>query len=254
MNTLTQVWFFFLGMCSVLLVLGFKIAGRWGLLSSFFISILLIYLFLDKGLKRSILKLNAIPLTGNDPSGLKTQIQKIEGLYKLHKTEIFITPKNTPPLVWRNLNAQVQIVLSSQLLAHLTPDEIKMLAHLLLSHGKNHHRFQRRLYSTIYYALRPFSHFLNIIFNFLGVLSRFNKQIYTSDIESLQKMDNVDLKTKYDFLLLLKKLHHFNFHQSTVKSGELFFSLLSPHPKISFYNLNLAPQLRYRMLNLSGDI
>ena len=252
MNTLTQVWVFSVALCSVILVSSFKIAGRAGLFIGFLISLGLIYLLLHKGLKLFLDQIKAKLHKGSDPTGLNRLIFQNKSKYPIKKYNLYYTTQTTHPLVWRDFQNELNIILNIRMVEKLDPDEKKILAHLVLSHGSHHSKLRRRFFSIIYLALYPLSTLLSPIFNLSSNVFKLQKQIFKADLMAVAMSDSLSLDQMNDFSLFLRKLHNLSFHKIQYRRGENYFSILSTSHS-GIFNLKLCPSLNVRLKNLIGD-
>ena len=134
MRTLTQVWVFFVGVTLLLLLTGFQLAGRRGLLLAFLLSLLFIYATLHRGLALFQKHLNVKKWDGNDSTGFSNQIQSIKKEYNMTNVKLHYTNKASPPLVWKNDPTEGHVLVHHDLIQALTSNEKKILAHFLLAH------------------------------------------------------------------------------------------------------------------------
>ena len=252
MNALTQVWVFCFALCSVVLVTGFKFAGRLGLLVSFFVCIGLLYLLIHKGLELYLKHLKAEEKKGSDPTGFKSTLYQLASVYRFNKVTLYYASEPTHPLVWQSLNTDLNIIIHPELVNDIDQNEKKMLAHLMLSHGREHCRLRRRFLSILYLAFAPLSQYLSGLFNLVAHLCGLKKQIFKADLEAFRNLGLASFESKNNFSLFLRKLHHLSFHKTSYKKGESFFSILSTANN-PYLKLNLSPNLHHRMSNLSGD-
>ncbi len=252
MNTLTQVWVFSIAICSVILVSSFKFAGRLGLLIGFIFSLGLLYLLLHKGLKLFLDQIKAQLHKGSDPTGLNALFEKHKSKYPIKKYFLYFTDYTSHPLVWRDFQNDIHIILNKPMVQNLDPTEKNLLAHLMFAHGTKHSKFRRRFFSIFYLALHPVSTFLSPLFNFSAKLLQLEKQIFKADLMALSQSESMTPAKMNDFSLFLRKLHNLKFHQTKYRRGENYFSILSTSSK-NFFNLKLCPALDIRLKNLMGD-
>ncbi len=253
MSALTQVWVLSLVLCSALLVTGFKVAGRLGLMIGFLLSLLFLYLILHKGLKLFLEHINSELHKGTDPSGLFKLLQKNRPQYQFKNVYLHYTKKITTPLVWKNFKDELHIVLYKDLMQHLTDSEKNSLAHLLLAHGKQHGILGRRFFSILYLALTPLSRYLNPVFSFFSSLLGMKKEIYQADLEAYKNISLPQFEHTQEFVLFLRKLHLLSFHVRPQQRGEQFFSILSAEQTKS-KTLEIIPSLRFRTKNIKGGL
>jgi hypothetical protein len=252
MNTLTQVWVFSIALCSVILVSFFKFAGRLGLFIGFITSLVLLYLLLHKGLKLFLEQTKAQLHKGSDPTGINILFEKYQSKYPINKYFLYFTDQKSQPLVWRDFQDDIHVILNKQMVQNLDPIEKKLLVHLMFSHGTKHSKFRRRLCSIFYLALYPISRFLSPVFNLAAKLLQIEKQIFKSDLLAMSTSESVSPAQMNDFSLFLRKLHHLSYHQIKYVRGENYFSILSTSSK-KIFNLNLCPPLNIRLTNLMGE-
>jgi hypothetical protein len=252
MNTLTQVWVFCIGLCSALLVVGFKFLGRPGLIGAFLLCLGVLYLFLHRGMQLYLTQLKANKKVGNDTTGFISLIQKLESRYQFRNTATYFSGQPTQPLVWQDFHGSLSILIYPEVLNHLNDDEKKMLAHVLLAHGRSHNQLRRRFMSIVFLAMRPLSQALSFIFDFIGRGLGFRRQILSADLQAFKSMESLTFGQKQEFVLFLRKLHLLDFHQVPHSQGELFFSILSQSSH-HLGQLNLVPSLNVRLNNLTGE-
>ncbi len=247
MKTLTQVWLICATSCFLFLILGFQLAGRLGLLVSFLLCLVLLYLIFHKGLKIFIERTRANEILGNDP-------YKLTGLFKQHalaygfrKVRLYVTDRPTPPLVWPEFSNQLVVFINASTLEQLTAPEKKLFVHLLLSHGFLQSKLLRKTMGLIYISLAPLEKLFAPLFNFLAWSFGLSKEIYKADLKAL----SVSQATNFEFGLLLHKLHYMQTHNDKIFEGTYFFSILSKiNPKL--YNLKFHPNVTHREKNLLG--
>lgn len=247
MSTLTQVWVFSLSLCAVVLITGFKLADRLGLLLAFSLSLILLYLILHKGLKLFLDQIKARPQVGSDPTGFSALLKKNSRAYQIPHVVLHYTEESTHPLVWSDFNHAVHMVLNRDFVMALNDEEKKILAHLTLSHGHTQSRLPRRFLSILFLALTPISSVLIPVFNIGARLFGFNKQFYTADMRAAQ---NAQAHLN-EFCLFLRKIHNSRFHKTNYSRGENFFSLLSAKSR-SLLSLKLSPSLENRTKHIIG--
>lgn len=252
MNTLTQVWVFSIALCSFILVISFKLAGRLGLFIGFILSLVLLYLLLHKGLQVLLDQIKAKLHKGSDPTGLNQLLLTYQNQYPIKKYYLHFTDAKSQPLVWRNLSDELHIILNKSMVENLDADEKKILAHLVLSHGTHQSKLRRRLLSILYLALNPFSRVLSPVFNFSSQMLKLQKQIFKADLMALKSSNCLSPEKMMDFSLFLRKLHNLKFHQMNYVRGENYFSILSTSQNGHFH-LKLCPPLDQRLKNLIGD-
>lgn len=247
MKTLTQVWLISAASCFILLILGFQVGGRLGLLVAFLLCLVLLYLIFHRGLEIFIERTRAQEILGNDP-------YKLTGLFKQHalaygfrNVRLFVTDRPTPPLVWPEFSSQLVVFLNVQTLEQLTTTEKKVFAHLLLSHGFLHSKLTRKTLGLIYISLAPLEKLTAPLFNAIAYAFGLSKEIYKADLKAL----SVSQASHFEFGLLLHKLHHLQSHNDKIFEGTYFFSILSKiNPKL--YNLKFHPNVTNREKNILG--
>ncbi len=251
MNALTQVWVFSIALCSVILVTTFKVAGRLGLFIGFCISLILVYLLLHKGLKLFLAQIKAKLHKGSDPTGINALILKHKSKYPISNYFLHYTSAISHPLVWRNFQNDLHIVLNKNMVQRLDESEKNILVHLMLSHGTLHSKLRRRFLSIIYLSFSPLSRLLSPVFNLLSTTIRLKKQIFRADLMALKLSDSTTFEKINDFSLFLRKLHNLKFHKTAYTNGEHYFSILSTS-KSGVFNLKISPALDVRLKNLIG--
>lgn len=253
MSALTQVWVLSLVLCSALLVTGFKLAGRLGLMIGFLLSLLFLYLILHKGLKLFLEHIHTQLHKGSDPAGFSKLFQTNAALYQFKNVYLHYTQKATAPLVWKNFKDELHVVIYKDLVEHLTESEKSSLVHLLLSHGKHHGILGRRFFSILYLALTPLSRYMNPVFSFFSSLLSMKKEIYQADLEAYKNTSPPQFEHTQEFVLFLRKLHLLSFHIRPQQKGEQFFSILSSE-HMGNKPLELIPSLKLRTKNIKGGL
>ena len=259
MSTLTQVWVFTLFFCATVLVTGFKLAGRMGLLLSFAVCAIYAYLFFHRGLKTLFSthlkkykeKSPIQPFSGSDVAGLHKLINETKTLYNLKSVQIYYTEENTLPLLWRDFFDQGHIIVNSNLVMRLNPDEKLILAHWLLAHLSTHSLLARRFFAILYLSFSPASRFFVAFFNFMAFIFRFENEIYGADLLALKN----SRAQVVEYCLFLRKLHNFKLHRQRMKRGEKFFTPLSFAKRSTlteFVQLSLAPGFDKRTQRILG--
>ncbi|MES2800861.1 MAG: hypothetical protein V4654_00085 [Bdellovibrionota bacterium] len=247
MKTLTQVWLISAASCFIFLILGFQVGGRLGLLISFLLCLVLLYLIFHRGLHIFIERTRAQEILGNDPYKLAGLFQQHALAYGFRKVRLFVTDRPTPPLVWPEFSNQLVVFLNVQTLEQLTANEKKIFAHLLLSHGFLHSKLTRKTLGLIYISLAPLEKLSAPLFNAIAYAFGLSKEIYKADLKAL----SVSQASNFEFGLLLHKLHHLQSHNDKIFEGTYFFSILSKiNPKL--YNLKFHPNVTSREKNLLG--
>ena len=127
MSTLTQVWVFTLFFCSIVLVTGFKMAGRLGLLIAFIVCAVYAYLFFYRGMKTlfstHLEKYSIQPFVGSDIAGLHKLINEMKAIYGLKSVQVYYTENYTQPLLWRDFFDQGHVIINSNLVTRLNSEE-----------------------------------------------------------------------------------------------------------------------------------
>lgn len=247
MKTLTQVWLISAATCFVILILGFQIAGRLGLLVAFLLCLVLLYLIFRKGLNIFIARTKALEITGNDPYKMIIHLKQHALAYGFRSIRLFVSDNPTPPLVWPEFSNQLVVMVNKKTLEQLTTAEKKIFAHMLLSHGFLHSKLLRKTLGLIYISLSPIERIFAPLFNFLGQVLGLSKEIYKADLKAL----SVSQASHFEFGLLLHKLHYLETHTQHIFEGTYFFSILSKiNPRL--YNLKFHPHISNREKNLLG--
>ena len=255
MSTLTQVWVFTLFFCTIVLVTGFKLAGRMGLLLAFVVCVIYAYLFFHRGLRTlfstHLKKYKIQPFSGSDVAGLHKLVNEIKNLYSLKSVQIYYTEENTQPLLWRDFFDQGHIIVNSNLVMRLNADEKLILAHWLLAHLSTHSLLARRFFAILYLSFNPASRFIVAFFNLMAFIFRFENEIYSADLLALKN----SRAQVVEYCLFLRKLHNFKLHRQRMKRGEKFFTPLSFAKKGAlndFIHLSLAPGFDKRTQRILG--
>ncbi len=255
MSTLTQVWVFTLFFCTIVLVTGFKLAGRMGLLLAFVVCVIYAYLFFHRGLRTlfstHLKKYKIQPFSGSDVAGLHKLVNETKNLYSLKSVQIYYTEENTQPLLWRDFFDQGHIIVNSNLVMRLNADEKLILAHWLLAHLSTHSLLARRFFAILYLSFNPASRFIVAFFNLMAFIFRFENEIYSADLLALKN----SRAQVVEYCLFLRKLHNFKLHRQRMKRGEKFFTPLSFAKKGAlndFIHLSLAPGFDKRTQRILG--
>lgn len=255
MSTLTQVWVFTLFFCTMVLVTGFKWAGRLGLLVAFAVCTIYAYLFFHRGLRSlfsaHLRKYKVQPFSGSDVAGLHKLVNETKTLYGLKSVQIYYSEDNTLPLLWRDFFDQGHIIINSQLVMRLNSDEKLILTHWLLAHLSTHSLLARRFLAILYLSFNPASRFFVAFFNFMAFACRFENEIYGADLLALKN----SRAQVVEYCLFLRKLHNFRLHRQVMRRGEKFFTPLSFAKKgalTEFLHLSLAPGFDKRTQRILG--
>lgn len=249
MRTLTQVWFFFTTLTFLFLLLGFQLAGRIGLLIALLTSLFFIYAALHRGLKLFRKKLNAKMFSGHDPTNFLIEVQKNKFYFGFKKIFIYQSEFNTPPLVWKSNDDEGHIVIHFKLLENIEPNEVHLLALLLLSHLKNRSFLITPILSVInqsFFNLNIFSIFFSTL---ITLIFNIKNEILKSDLK-FKSMTNI---SSYELGYFINKLHKFDFNQNKKRIGTEYFSVLS-HNKHDFPNQYGIPNLKLRLENIMGFV
>lgn len=95
MNNNTKVWIFILSSSLALLIIGYQLGERLGLLIGFLLAVILNFFVFFYGESRVLSKLNAKRLKGQDAWGLITKVEKISAQLGMPAPAVFITPHNS---------------------------------------------------------------------------------------------------------------------------------------------------------------
>jgi len=247
MRTLTQVWVFFIALTFLFLFLGFQLMGRLGLFVAFLISLIIVYATLHRGLKLFKKKLNAKVLCGNDTRGFLSAIESHKAQFNFKKITVYQTRHNTPPLIWKSKYDQAHLILNFHLLDNLSPDEIRLLALLLLSHLQNRSFLVTPILSVINQSFFNFNIFSVILSSLITFVFGTQKDILKSDF----KFKRLSEASIYELGFFINKLHNFDFHQNKKRIGTEYFSVLS-FKKNNFLNQYGIPNLKLRLRNIMG--
>lgn len=91
-NNNTKVWIFILTSSLALLVVGYQLGERLGLLIGFFLALLLNFFVFFYGESRVLAKLNAKRVRGQDSWGLIDKVEKISAQLHMPPPAVYITP------------------------------------------------------------------------------------------------------------------------------------------------------------------
>lgn len=246
MRTLTQVWVFFLSLTFLFLLTGFQIGGRIGLFVAFLVSLFFIYATLHRSLRLFRHKLAAQDYSGNDPTGFLKEIQSNKLKFGFKKINVYLSSHKTPPLIWKSHFDEGYIILNSALLNHLSPNEIKLLALMMLSHLQNRSFLITPILSVINQSLFAFSVVSTLISSLCTKLFGTNKDILKSD-KKFKLMADSD---EYELGHFLNKLHSFEFHHNKKALGTEYFSILSLQK--NYLNQYGIPKLEVRLKQMMG--
>lgn len=247
MRTLTQVWVFFVSSTLILLIIGFQLGGRRGLFAAFLLSLLLIYATLHRGLALFKKHLNIRSWQGSDVSGFLSLLQNLKKDYNLSKVHLHFTNRNSPPLVWKNNPTEGHILIHSDLIHHLQPQEKKILAHFLLSHLNERSFLIPRVLSIFEQGFWGLNYFLSPFVSLLTVILRIPTQLLKADLKAMQKAHVSSFEMGY----FINKIHQFHFHKTKNLKGGEFFSTLTflNQSRLRTHGL---PQLKKRLINVMG--
>ena len=166
----TKVWIFILFANVSLLMLGYQMGGRWGLLTGFFLALLMNFFLFFYGENRILHKFKAHLWKGQDPWGLN---EKIEFLCKelhisipaLYVFESESTTAFSVGLPW----GRSSIAFSTGLLKKLGPDEIESVLVHQVCHIRRLDSFLFGLSSLVAHSIVGIGEFLDryLALNFL---------------------------------------------------------------------------------------
>lgn len=247
MHTLTQVWVFFIALTFSFLFFGFRLGGRVGLFIAVLISSFLAYAALHRGIRLFRNKFRAKEFVGNDASGFLQLIKSTKDDFGFSSVCVYQTDFNTPPLIWKSRPSEGHIILNKELLSNLTPDEIKLLARLVMSHLEKRSFLITPILSVINQSLSNFNLFSVFISSFVTFVFRTKNDILKADA----KFRNISDTTYLDSGYFLNKLHHFEFNQNHKQLGSEYFSVLSLKNN-NFLNQYGLPSLELRLKKIMG--
>jgi hypothetical protein len=247
MRTLTQVWVFFVSLTLFLLLAGFQLAGRRGLLAAFLLSLALIYATLHRGLALFKKHLNARPWDGNDSTGFANTLYGLKREYGLSEVMLHYTSHPSPPLVWKNSPREGHVLVNHHLIDHLTPSEKKLLAHFLLAHLNERSFLMPRVLSIFEQGFWGVNHLLAPFVTFFTFMMRIPTQLLRADLKAMQKSEVSVFEMGY----FLHKIHQFQFHKTKSLKGGEFFSTLTITNQSRWRSHGL-PNLKKRLINVMG--
>ncbi len=247
MRTLTQVWVFFVSLTLFLLLAGFHLAGRRGLLLAFLISLALIYATLHRGLALFKKHLNVKEWDGNDPTGFANTVQSLKKEYNLSQVMIHFTSSPSPPLVWKNSPMEGHVMVHLELIEHLNPSERKLLAHFLLAHLNERSFLMPRVLSIFEQGFWGLNHVFAPFVTLFTFIMRIPYQLLRADLRAMQNSQVSVFEMGY----FLNKLHQFQFHKTKSLKGGEFFSTLTITNQ-SHWRSHGLPNLKKRLINVMG--
>ena len=247
MRTLTQVWVFFVGLTLFLLLTGFQLAGRRGLLLAFLVSLALIYATLHRGLALFKKHLNVKAWDGNDPTGFSNALQSLKKEYHLSRVMLHFTNQSSPPLVWKNSPGEGHVMVHHQLLEHLNSAEKKLLAHFLLAHLNERSFLMPRVLSIFEQGFWGLNLLMAPFVTFFTFMMRIPSQLLKADLKAMQKSEVSVFEMGY----FIHKIHNFQFHRTSSLKGGEFFSTLTITNQSRFRSHGL-PTLEKRLINVMG--
>lgn len=247
MRTLTQVWVFFVSTTLFLLLLGFQVAGRRGLLFAFLISLFLIYATLHRGLALFKKHLNVKKWDGNDSTGFSNTLQSLKKDYNMSRVMLHFTIKPSPPLVWKNDPTEGHVLVHQQLVEHLNSSEKKLLAHFLLAHLNERSFLIPRLLSIFEQGFWGLNYILAPVATMITFVLRIPSKLLKADLKAMQKAQVSSFEMGY----FIHKLHYFQFHNpKSLKGGEFFSALTLTHQP--WWCSHGLPDLKKRLINVMG--
>jgi hypothetical protein len=247
MRTLTQVWFIHTSIALIFLLLSFQLLGRVGILLGLGGVLIFLYAALRKNLQFLWLPQKTQLLCGNDPSGFLQLIQEKQFEYGFKKIEIYLSPKHTPPLVWKNSDEYGRIIINENLLSNLSYDEIKLFTHFILAHLQCRSFVLPQFLSSVRWSFLLLNLFSKIFSFSLNKIVQKNSEIYKADLKYLNNANC----SPYDAGYFLNKLHHLHFNKSRPINHFCFFSTLSFNK--AFLNEEFGlPYLHVRLQRLMG--
>lgn len=247
MRTLTQVWFFLVTLTFIFLLCSFQLLGRAGLFVAFLISLMFLYAALQNSMRLFKGNLKVQHFSGNDPTGFLSEIEKNKNKFGFQKVEVYLTRHHTPPLVWKNAEDTGYVIINDQLLPHLKPSEVKLLAIFVLSHLEVRSFVLVHILSILKIPLFAVSLPSRVFSAF--ILSLFKKQndLFNSDFKFISASET----NQYEAGYFINKLHHYSFNQFAKPNAFCFFSALSL-PKKSLINEFGLPNLDIRLKKVMG--
>ncbi len=255
-NTSTKVWFFIIGSSLTLLVLGYQLGERLGLLVSFFLALLLNILVFFYGESRVLKTLHARKIGGQDAWGLLEQIKKISAELQMSTPSVYIIPTESVNAFavghsWR----RGSLGFTSGLLQTLESEELKAVIAYQLCQIRRLDTFAFSVSSTLANAIVGFGqlidsllpyqlHFFMPLFSPLGwfiiKLVVDKKSFYENDLMAAQLIE--DRRTLGEVLWRLEGLaqtrplaiptctsHLFIVNPEGLRQRNIF---LKSHPKI----------------------
>ena len=247
MRALTQVWVFLVSLTFIFLLICFQLLGRAALFIAFLLSLLFLYAALRNSLRLFKGPMNTKALSGNDPTGFLSEIEKNKLKFGFTKIDIHTTEAHTPPLVWKDNDSHGFILLNERLLDHLSPHEIKLLALFLLSHLECRSFVAVHILSILKIPFFIFSYFSKPISFATHAIFKTHLDLLKADI----KFITLSEANKYEVGYFLNKLHKLVCNNFSKPNAYSYFSTLSL-PKFTLINEYGLPDLDSRLKKLMG--
>ena len=247
MRTLTQVWVFLVSLTFIFLLICFQLIGRAGLFLAFLLSLLFLYAALRNSMRLFRGPMSTKPLSGNDPTGFLNEIEKNKLKFGFTHVEIHTTPHPTPPLVWKDTDSNGFILINENLMQHLTPQEIKLLALFLLSHLECRSFVAVHILSILKIPFFLLSHLSKPISYATHAIFKTHLDLFKADI----KFITLSEANKYEVGYFLNKLHRLFCNNFSKPNAYSYFSTLSL-PKFTLMNEFGLPDLDSRLKKLMG--
>lgn len=162
MNNNTKVWIFILSTSLALLIAGYELGERLGLLIGFFAAITINFFVLFYGETRILVKLQAHPLKGQDPWGLVDKVDRLAQQLQIQTPNIYLTPHKSANAFcvgqsWRN----GALGFTTGLLQKLNEEELEAVIAHQLCHIRRLDTFAYGVSSTVANSIVGLGQFLD---------------------------------------------------------------------------------------------
>jgi heat shock protein HtpX len=158
----TKVWIFIVVSSLLLLMFGYQVAERLGLLVGFVIAVILNFFVFFYGESPVLKNLNAQPLRGQDPWGVRPLVERFSDHVGVDRPEVFMLPLKTQTAfclnhAWRKSS----IALSSGLLNSFSPEDLEAVIAYQICYLQKLDTFASGVTFTLANALIGLGHLLD---------------------------------------------------------------------------------------------
>lgn len=161
-SNLTKVWLFILGTAFLILVLGYQLGGRLGLLAAFGVTLALNVLIFFFGDQKIISELKAQQIQGQDPFGTLEIVRAIAQKLKMPTPKVYLFESNLPTSFTVGHSWQrPSLGLSESLLKKLNTQEIECVVAHQLCRIKRWDSFSYSVTSTLANTLLGLGQFID---------------------------------------------------------------------------------------------